>query len=75
MSGKAFANDSRSVISFFEGRLRFLDGVVRFSILEMRAERLVKRLSIFLVLLARWIFWPGLDIRGRMDGRLLLVGA
>ena len=47
ISGRAFAKDSRSVISFLDGRLRFFDGAVDFSIREISAERLVKRLSFF----------------------------
>lgn len=47
ISGRAFAKDSRSVISFLDGRLRFFDGAVDFSIRDISAERLVKRLSFF----------------------------
>ena len=53
-SGKAAARDSRLATSFFDGRLRFLGWALDFSMREIRAERLMIRLSFFVVLKAFW---------------------
>ena len=47
--GKASTRDSRSVTSFLDGRLRFLEECFGFSIREIKAERLIVRLSFFVV--------------------------
>ena len=86
ISGRALANDSRSVTSLLDGRLRFLDGIVGFSIRESSAERRIERLSFFL--LPKALFGVrrkvsgrvgscvrGLDVLERDDERLLIVGA
>lgn len=47
--GRAPASESRFVINFLEGRLRFLDDGFDFSIREINAECLIVRLSLFVV--------------------------
>lgn len=73
-SGKAPASDSRFVINFLEGRLRFLDEGFDFSIREINAECLIMRLSLFVVVKAllasrrsiecREVVGEGLGVRG-----------
>lgn len=57
ISGKAFARDSRFEINFLEGRLRFLEDGFCFSILEIKAECLIVRLSLLEEPKALLIFW------------------
>jgi len=85
VSGNASAKDSRVVISFLDGRLRFLDGAFDFSMREMRAECFIMRLSFFVVLnnpsllrsLEMVLGREELDLRvGEVaEGRLLITGA
>ena len=64
-AGKASASDSRLVISFFDGRLRFLLEGLDFSIRERRVECLMIRLSFLDVEKAfcalGWVWRMGLD--------------
>lgn len=84
ISGKASASDSRFVTNFLDGRLRFWDEgfAFDFSIREIKVERLIMRLSLFVELKALSIsrlvseglviLLVGLD---RMEARFPIVGA
>ena len=71
-SGKATARDSRLVTNFLEGRRRFFDVTLVFSMREMRAECLIVRLSFLDVIPNIPRSFP-LSLL-RFDGGLTLVG-
>lgn len=83
--GKASASDSRLVINFLEGRLRFWDQGLDFSIREINAECLIVRLSLFVVMKALLdvrrpvgsleVVAVGLDVRGVVDFLRAVGGA
>ncbi len=78
MSGKASASDSRLVTSFLDGRLRFSDEgfAFDFSIREIRADRLIMRLSLLVVLKTLVIpLREFVDVLVIVLGILLIVGA
>ena len=82
VSGNASAKDSRVVTSFLDGRLRFLDGALDFSMREMRAECLIIRLSFFVVVnnpsFLRCVekLLDGVELGFRVvEGRLVVMGA